>query len=244
MRTIIKTTEYNVIAKNAKPMTAVVVSDLHDHINEPVIDIIKQVDPDVILVPGDFIHSSSVYERGLDFLRTVSKIKPTFCSLGNHEHHFDGNIKSLVNDTGAVLLDNQSYVFNGLNIGGLSSGYKYGEKQKRLGKTPAPDLEWLDKYSKQDGYKILMSHHPEYYVTYIKNLQIDLVLSGHAHGGQIRLFGHGIIAPGQGFFPKYTNGIYDNRLIVSRGIGNQFIVPRFNNPPEIIVIKVNGEKAL
>ena len=93
----------------------------------------------------------------------------------------------------------------------------------------------------QDGYKILLSHHPEYYEPYIKELPIDLVLSGHAHGGQCRIFGQGLIAPGQGFFPKYTSGIYDERLIVSRGIGNQFIVPRVNNPREIIVIKINGE---
>lgn len=243
MRSTIKTTEYNITANGAKNMTVMVVSDLHDHINEPVIEIIEETDPDVILVPGDFIHSSSIYERGMDFLRIASKIKPTFCTLGNHERRFEGDIKALVKNTGAILLDNDSYMLNGINIGGLSSGYKYGEKQKRLGETPEPDLEWLEKYSREDGYKILMSHHPEYYIPYIKKLPIDIVLSGHAHGGQIRLFGQGIIAPGQGFFPKYTSGIYDNRLIVSRGVGNQFIVPRFNNPPEIIIIKINGDKA-
>ena len=219
------------------------ISDLHDYPNEPILKIVENSRADAVLVPGDFIHNSRMYERGIDFLRLSAQKKPTFCTLGNHEQRFDGDIISLVNKTGAVLLDNKSVNFKGINIGGLTSGYKHGERQRRLGATPAPDLVWLEEYIKQDGYKILMSHHPEYYLPYIKSLPVDLILSGHAHGGQIRLFGQGIIAPGQGFFPKYTSGIYDERLIVSRGIGNQFIVPRFNNSPEIIIIKINGEES-
>ena len=243
MRKRIKITEYNFSANNVQTSVFAFISDLHNFPNQPILEIVKNSGADAVLVPGDFIHDTCLYERGLDFLRRSSKIKPTFCTLGNHERKFDGDIISLVKETGAVLLDSESVIFKGINIGGLSSGYKFGAEQKRLGKTPEPDIEWLEKYSKQDGYKILLSHHPEYYVPYIKHLPIDLILSGHAHGGQIRLFGQGIIAPGQGFFPKYTNGIYDERLIVSRGIGNQFIVPRFNNPPEIIIIKINGEKS-
>ena len=69
-----------------------------------------------------------------------------------------------------------------------------------------------------------------------------MVLSGHAHGGQIRIFDKGILAPGQGFFPKYTHGMYDSKMIVGRGIGNQVPIPRINNPSEIIVITLNGRK--
>ena len=238
----IKVTEYNFSVLGIEPTVFALVSDLHDFPNEPVLDIVDNIGADAVLIPGDFIHSSSVYERGIEFLRTSSQKRPTFCSLGNHEMKFDGDIKALVKDTGAVLLDNESCVFNGINIGGLSSGYKFGQAQKRLGETPRPDIEWLEEYSKQDGYKILLSHHPEYYKPYIKDVSIDLVLSGHAHGGQIRLFGQGIISPGQGFFPRYTSGIYDGKMIVSRGIGNQFIVPRFNNPREIIVIRISGAR--
>ncbi len=242
MKNPIEITRYNIQAPDVAPVTFAFVSDLHDFSHWVVVELLEDIGADAILVPGDFIHSSSIYKSGIEFLNISSDLAPTFCTLGNHEMRFNGDIKALVKDTGAVLLDNDSYIFNGFNIGGLTSGYKFGEKQKRLGKTPAPDLEWLDKYSKQEGYKILLSHHPEYYVSYIKNLPIDLILSGHAHGGQIRLLGQGIIAPGQGFFPKYTSGIYDNRLIVSRGIGNQFIVPRINNMPEIIVININKKR--
>ena len=143
-------------------------------------------------------------------------------------------------DSGAVLLDDTSVIFNGILLGGLSTGYKNGEHQGRMKKTPAPDLGWLKKYSEADGFKLLLSHHPEYFIEYIKPLSIDLILSGHAHGGQCRIFGKGLIAPGQGFLPKYTHGLYDDRLIVGSGVGNQFIVPRIFNPCEIIEIEING----
>ena len=236
-----KITEYKMKVHNVPPLTFAFVSDLHDYPNEPVINAVKQMKPDAILVPGDFIHDNEIYKNGIEFLRMAANIAPVFCSLGNHEMRYNGNIAELVKGTGAILLDDSSYMFKGINIGGLTTGYRFGVKQKRLGNTPKPNLEWLKSYSLQDGYKILLSHHPEYYEPYIKELPINLVLSGHAHGGQCRIFGQGLIAPGQGFFPKYTSGIYDERLIVSRGIGNQFIVPRVNNPREIIVIKINGE---
>lgn len=237
-----KITKYRIVKDHLPKLTFAFVSDLHDYPNDPVINIIKQINPSAILVPGDIIHNREVYKNGIEFLRLASKIAPVFCSLGNHEMKYNGDISEIIRNTGAVLLDNQSYFFNGINIGGLTTGYKLGVQQKRLGKTPQPCIDWLKSYSEQSGYKILLSHHPEYYEPYIKNLPIDLILSGHAHGGQVRLFGQGIIAPGQGFFPKYTSGIYDERLIVSRGVGNQFIVPRVNNPREIIIININGDE--
>ena len=242
MKSPIKITKYNFTVPNIASSVFAFVSDIHDFSHWTIVELLEDIGADAILVPGDFIHSSTVYKSGIEFLRISSDLAPTFCTLGNHEMRFNGDIKALVKDTGAVLLDNDSYMFNGFNIGGLTSGYKSEDEQKRLGKTPAPDLEWLEKYSKQEGYKILLSHHPEYYSSYIKSLPIDLILSGHAHGGQIRVFGQGIIAPGQGFFPKYTSGMYDDRLIVSRGIGNKFIVPRINNKREIVVISINGKR--
>ena len=76
---------------------------------------------------------------------------------------------------------------------------------------------------------------------YIKDLPVDLTLSGHAHGGQWRFFGKGIFAPGQGIFPKYTKGVYENRLIVSSGLGNQTVVPKINNPPEILKVNIKSK---
>ena len=85
--------------------------------------------------------------------------------------------------------------------------------------------------------RLLLCHHPEYYPDYIRGTDIELTVSGHAHGGQWSIFGRGVFAPGQGLFPKYTAGVYDGgRLVVSRGVTNTVRIPRFFNPTEIVVI--------
>lgn len=231
--------EYNIKNKNVGSHTFIFVSDLHDYPNEYIFDAINDIEADAILVPGDVIHNSKIYKNGVEFLDRAAKIAPVFFSFGNHEMRAGTDIVEIIKRSNARVLDNEMLRFEDIIIGGLSSGYKIGGEQKRFGKTPPPDTEWLQKFSDAEGYKILLSHHPEYYDRYIKPLKIDLVVSGHAHGGQVRLFGRGILSPGQGLFPKYTKGMYDNRLIVSSGIGNQVSVPRLNNLPEIVLIKIN-----
>lgn len=214
------------------------VSDLHDCDNLPVLKAIGRNNVDAVLVGGDFIHNNEIYKRGLKFLECSSKKYPTFCSVGNHEKRFKGDIGKEAAKRGAVLLDNSYTLFNGILIGGLSSGYEYASAQSKLKNTPAPNVSWLIEFEKQNGYKILLCHHPEYYDKYIKSRMIDLTLSGHAHGGQWRFFGRGVFSPGQGIFPKYTSGMYDNRLIVCRGLGNPHSIPRINNEPEIVIVEL------
>lgn len=93
-------------------------------------------------------------------------------------------------------------------------------------------------------YSILLSHRPELFEVYAKN-NIDLILSGHAHGGQfcLPLIG-GLLAPNQGLFPKYDSGIYtqeNTNMVVSRGIGNRLFPFRFNNCPEVILIELKSK---
>lgn len=231
-------TRYYIEANINKPCKMAFVSDLHDCDNDPIIEIIKREDVDAVLVGGDFIHNTNVYETGIAFLTFSSEICPTFCSLGNHEKKFNGDLLSLIIHSGAIPLDNGAVQFGEINIGGLSSCLRSKVEQENMNKTPKPDLRWLDEFSRLKGYKLLLSHHPEYYDEYIKPRTIDLTLSGHAHGGQWRFFGHGLFAPGQGIFPKYTSGMYDNRLIVSRGLGNPYSVPRLFNKPEIVILNL------
>ena len=113
------------------------------------------------------------------------------------------------------------------------------------------EADWLDDFTAQEGYKILLSHHPEYWCLrepMLRKRKIDLVLSGHAHGGQIRLFGQGLYSPGQGLFPKYAGGIYRGPhgcMVVSRGTTNTApFVPRLFNPPEVVVIDVSEGQSL
>ena len=104
-----------------------------------------------------------------------------------------------------------------------------------IGDTP-PLLDWLDAFCAEPGFHVLLCHHPEYYPRYLRARGIELILSGHAHGGQIRLFGQGLFSPGQGIFPKLTSGVTDGRLVVSRGLANCQIVPRLFNPPVLVYI--------
>ena len=90
----------------------------------------------------------------------------------------------------------------------------------------------------ENGAKILLCHHPEYYKTYLKDKKIDLIVAGHAHGGQWRLGRLAAFAPGQGIFPKYTKGVYDKRLVVSTGLKKSGRIPRIFNKPEIVYINI------
>ena len=95
-----------------------------------------------------------------------------------------------------------------------------------------------------DGYTILLSHRPELFDTYVDS-GVDLVFSGHAHGGQFRLpFVGGLVAPNQGFFPQYDAGQFDEEnttMIVSRGVGNSIVPLRINNRPEIVVAQLKSQ---
>lgn len=234
-------TEYRVEADLPESLVFLVISDIHGAAAGPLIDALESVSPDAVLMPGDYFHGPEMYLTGAEFIREAAKRRPVFCSLGNHEMKCDFDVAREVGRCGAVLLDNGSADFKGVKIGGLTTGCKKLEKQAHFRATPPPDKRWLNEFSRGDGFKILLSHHPEYYPKYIKGLPIDLVLSGHAHGGQWRFFDRGVFAPGQGFFPKYTSGAYEGRLIVSRGVGNAHLIPRINNKPEVLLIKITAK---
>lgn len=91
-------------------------------------------------------------------------------------------------------------------------------------------------YESLPGYRILLCHHPEYYPRYLMGRKIDLILSGHAHGGQWRIGQQGIYAPGQGLLPRLTSGVVDRKLVISRGLFNRAMIPRVNNPTEIVYV--------
>lgn len=238
-------TEYRVAANLDKSLSAAVVADIHDKPYKWVMDKIKEREVDLIFIPGDivYLHGERA-PRGFDLLRECAAVAPTFMSLGNHENGALKNVRRVCEECGVELLESRSVEFMGLNIGGITSGYigkKRSIKERHWSPTPPPDLEWLSRFEQEDGFKVLLNHHPEYYPTYIKQLNIDLTISGHAHGGQWRIFGRGVFAPGQGLFPKYTSGFHDGRLIISRGLANNAPAPRFFNPRELVFINFLGK---
>lgn len=233
---------YHLHAPIPKAITFAFVSDLHGVPNQPVLHAVDALAPDALLVGGDFLHSASNYRRGFAFLRQAARKYPTFVSIGNHERMFRGDLFAELVRTGAVILDNRAVVFEAVLLGGLSSGFQKGDKQGIMKRTPKPNLQFLSDFSRREGYKILLSHHPEYYPRYIRGSAVDLTLSGHAHGGQWRFFGRGLFAPGQGIFPKYTDGIYENRLIVGRGFGELPLIPRIHNTPAVIALHLHPQQ--
>lgn len=233
-------TEYNISSALGRDYRFVFVSDLHGCKNEPILEKIKEISPDALLVGGDFIHDRDNYKSGLEFLEEAVKILPVFCSLGNHEFRFDDDMKPEILKTGVTLLDNSAQKFGEIYLGGLTSAVKRGAKKDKKANKRVPDIKWLEAFNSYEGFKLLLCHHPEYFTKYIEKTSVDLTLSGHAHGGQWRIFGRGVYAPGQGVFPRLTSGFYKNRLIISRGLGNPHLIPRINNKPEIIIVNIKN----
>ena len=226
-------TKYTFYADIPEDVKFIFVSDLHECEIEPILDVIKSSKPHAVLVGGDFVHDRLNYKGGFEFIKLSCSICPTFVSLGNHDLKYGEDIRGEIIKRGATLLDNRSISFKGIHIGGLSSCPSDKE---------TPDTEWLGDFAKLDEFKILLSHRPEYYEKYLRDFPIDLIVSGHAHGGQWRFFGRGLYAPGQGILPKYTSGLHDGRFIVCRGLGNPHLIPRINNKPEIIEIDVKTSR--
>ncbi|MBE6589079.1 MAG: hypothetical protein E7643_02760 [Ruminococcaceae bacterium] len=247
----LKVTRYTLASPSPSPLRIALAADLHDEGHRETLEAIRAAAPDLILIPGDLTDDEGLLEAdapAYDFLRECASIAPTYYSLGNHEIacYHRGNpwrhptpipptqeCRERIRETGAVLLDNDCVMHGSICICGLTSGINKKENK--------PNAAALSSFAEREGYRILLCHHPEYYVPYIKETKIDLTVCGHAHGGQWRIFGRGIYSPGQGLFPKYTAGVLDGRCIISRGIGNHTFIPRIFNAPEVILIETQAE---
>lgn len=222
------------------------VSDVHLPRNasniQKLIDLVKKQAPDIVAVTGDMIdQSADISSCGLErFCRGLADICDVYAVTGNHEF-WNGdreNWKKIIDESGIKLIDNEYAILEKdgqkLALMGLEDNRQYSD-------TPFGEMDEL-----KDVPKVLLAHRPELWPAYSSGLygiHPDLVLSGHAHGGQFRIpFAGGLYAPGQGFFPQYTSGLYEtqsgSRMIVSRGLGNSVIPVRINNRPHLPVIKL------
>lgn len=213
--------------KITSPLTLAVVSDLH---NGPYDDLLPVMDAaDAILIVGDLIdrhHPGLQYASA--FLQDAPTCAPTFYAIGNHEWKSAerGVFWPMVEKSNVTVLDNRWVSFGGIVLGGFSSAAKENI-----------DASVVDDMARQAGFRLLMCHHPEWYRRYICGKGIDLTLSGHAHGGQVQIFGQGLYAPGQGIFPRLTHGFHDSgRLLISRGMTNACQYPRWGNPCEMVLL--------
>ncbi len=230
------------------------ISDLHntemgDH-NEKLLAMLRSAQPDIIAITGDLVDSRRTdLAVALEFVGEAVKIAPCYYVTGNHEHWSEEvhilngllvsyGVTVLAGDTAEVSVRDQTITISGIDdpTGFLAEG---------IPGTPDPDTWYgqlaLTEEAVADSpyYAILLSHRPEKTEEY-RSSPFDLVLSGHAHGGQIRIpfLLNGLFAPGQGYFPAYAGGEYlldDTTLIVSRGLCINDL-PRVFNRPELVVI--------
>ena len=228
------------------------VSDLHNtemgKDNEKLLDMLQEADPDIIAITGDIIDSRNTdIDVALKFTKDAMEIAPCYYVTGNHEARVSeyDELKEGMIELGVVVLEDgrieleqsgETITLLGVKDPSFQTDYLFGDSETVM------QSKLQEIINEEDSYTILLSHRPELFEVYTES-KVDLVLSGHAHGGQFRLpFVGGLVAPNQGLFPKYDAGLYteDNtNMIVSKGIGNSILPFRFNNRPEVILIELN-----
>ena len=227
------------------------ISDLHNaefgENNEKLLLMLKQADADIIAITGDMIDSRNTdVDVAISFAQKAVNIAPVYYVNGNHESRVSGEYEKLkqgLTDAGVTILENSSADITigdeAITLIGINDPtFRMDIVDDTMEQNIAHQL--VNVIPDNDNYKVLLAHRPEYFDVYAGN--VDLVLSGHAHGGQFRIpFIGGLVAPGQGFFPEYYEGSHikeNTEMIVSRGIGNSIIPFRINNKPEIIVAEL------
>jgi len=229
------------------------VSDLHNaemgDDNEKLLAMLRAAEPDMIAITGDMIDSRNTdVEVALNFAEKAMQIAPCYYVTGNHEARVSeyDELKAGLEACGVIVLENEREQIEmsgefitilGVDDPSFNTDYLFGDSASVVSNTLA------EISTEDDVFTVLLSHRPELFDTYVA-CGMDLTLSGHAHGGQFRLpFVGGLVAPNQGFFPKYDSGIYTENgtnMIVSRGIGNSLLPFRFNNRPEVILIELRS----
>ena len=225
------------------------ISDLHNkmfgNVQSEILKKVINLSPDIIVVTGDLIDRRKYnLESAMTFISGAVKIAPVYYVSGNHEA-WSGKFplikKRLLNAGVHILDDSAAELLKGrssIRIMGLAdpdflaSNYFEGTNTSKM-------REQLNRWSTDESFKLLLSHRPELFDLYCEN-NIDLVFTGHAHGGQVRIpFIGALVAPDQGLFPKYTSGGYtkdSTTMFVSRGLGNSVIPIRVFNRPEIVAV--------
>lgn len=245
----IQTTEYTISSEKLPEAfdgkKIVQISDLHNAMfgnnQKSLIEKVEKAEPDAIFITGDLIDSERYdLDTALILVDALVEMSDVYFVTGNHEVAVNKleDIKAALVERGVIYLENEAveWEVDGevLQIAGIHD--------------PLMDMYYRDEeYTRDaiatasltDDFTLLLAHRPEQIAVYADN-EIDVVFSGHAHGGQVRIPGlGGLFAPGQGWFPRMTEGIFENRetqLVLSRGLGNSGFPLRILNLPEIVSV--------
>ncbi len=242
------------------PFTAVLLTDLHGkeygENNEKLLETVREQKPDVIFTVGDMIDGSAdraEVDRFLALLKELQKIAPVYASLGNHEMRYmeksGVELEPLIEQAGVPLYDEECETVeiagNRICLGGtLGHLYLFGRTREQY--WASPEVKLMQKMQDSGLPTIVLAHKPDtiIFVEAYKDWDIDLFLSGHTHGGVVRIpFAGGLYAPMQGWFPDEDMGYYNYgrvQLVISSGMAGYENVPRIFNRPEVCVIRISG----
>ncbi len=222
------------------------ISDLHgnhkDKLNLDIWKTISELEFDIVAITGDvIIRRFGEIEPHLKHIELLARRVPVFFVDGNHDEPCYRELKARLEDIGVLVFENEKKTvdvdgFGELSVIGLRD-YYYLKKRKFVG---------VDRLVKQNqGFNLLLSHQPQI-IDRIGHMRIGLILSGHTHGGQVRLpFLPTLYAPAQGLFPKYSDGLMRigrNILYISKGIGTTYFPIRLFNRPEIAILTLKREQ--
>lgn len=249
--------------KLTKEIRAVIISDLHNHEfgdgNAELITEVKENAPDIIFVLGDILNDfSESYQVTVDLTKELAESAPLYYALGNHEVNYmethGEELKGSLETAGAKILElkYQDIEINGqpIRLGGL---YDYafaldGNNTTNPDNMDPAVYDFLTDFQQTDNLKLMLSHRPDSFIfgEAPQTWDIDLVISGHNHGGQVILpFLGGLYGGDQGWFPEYDYGLHSLEkydILITRGLGsNPKPLPRFNNRPEVMVLTIKPE---
>ncbi|MCM1083746.1 MAG: metallophosphoesterase [Clostridium sp.] len=260
---LLDTTVYEIDTKgvfsNEAPVTIAVLADLHNSFSnegERIIEAVRKEHPDIIIAAGDMLLSHSDQQRKnkktAELMNGLCEIAPLFYGMGNHEtavsnrsylkHLWPDFLNNIKNKETLLRNESKNIYVKGkkINIYGLELPEKYYKRFNKL-KPTGEEIDNLIGKSDNDAYNILIAHHPDFYKQYAK-WGADLILSGHNHGGMVRIpFFGGVISPRPAIFPKYDYGLFQEEaaiMIVSGGLGSHSIKIRLNNKPELVIVKL------
>lgn len=247
----LETTHYTItsdkIPQEFDGFRIVQISDLHASVVPGLIAEVKDENPDIIVFTGDLVHDKGSYNPGISLAKKMVLLTDVYSVTGNHDlRRSDYKLfQEALDKTGTITLHDDSVIIERSGAQITLSGIE--DPFSEDGKTISHNIERsISRIKKTDNYHIVLFHRANH-IDMLRDKGFDLVVSGHMHGGQVRLpNGRGVCAPksswGSGspmLFPKYFGGHYtygDMDMIVNRGIGNPMIIPRLFNRPEITVI--------
>ncbi len=250
--------KYNITSDKleaGETISIALITDLHSHIygegQSKIVSLIKKQKPDIIALAGD-IADDEVSIRGTElFLEGLKGFRPVYYVTGNHEF-WSGDIKNIrdtIRKYDVTILENNYMQIKVKNSNIIMGGID--DPDAAIYERPDFNLQEemnnnFTQLKDNTDFKILLAHRPELIELY-KKFNFDLVLSGHAHGGQIRIpfILNGLYAPNQGWFPRYAGGVYKHGSlthIVSRGVSYNPRLPRIFNPPEVVIVNIKGDK--